>query len=293
MERISTPSRTTVSFDRYGSGPPLVLVHGGFSDHVTNWQEARPWLADRFTVWAVARRGRGGSSATAGHTVDDEASDVAAVLRRVGEPAFLLGHSYGALVALRAAARQPACVRKLVLYEPPHPQIVGEDVVARLEAFGEREDWDGLVEAFMLDVLQVPPAEVKAIRKSPFWNVWTADAPASLHDLRAAVAYSFEAARYRALDVPVLLLIGSESPRELYVTDALASILPDPRIHALVGQAHEGMTTDPAQFVEVITDFLLADPPASSAHSRTALSRGTPVAARRQRTKEPTWTAIH
>ena len=165
MERISTPSRTTVSFDRYGSGPPLVLVHGGFSDHVTNWQEARPWLADRFSVWAVARRGRGDSSATAGHTVEDEASDVAAVLRRVGEPAFLLGHSYGALVALRAAARQPASVRKLVLYEPPHPQIVGEDVVARLEAFGEREDWDGLVEAFMLDVLQVPPAEVKAIRE--------------------------------------------------------------------------------------------------------------------------------
>ena len=93
--------------------------------------------------------------------------------------------------------------------------------------------------------------------------------------------------------MPVLLLIGSESPRELYVTDALAAVLPDARIHALVGQAHEGMTTDPAQFVEVITDFLLADPPASSAHSRTALSRGTPVAARRQRTKESTWTVIH
>jgi hypothetical protein len=37
MERITGPAGTTISYDRYGSGPPLVLVHGGFSDHITNW----------------------------------------------------------------------------------------------------------------------------------------------------------------------------------------------------------------------------------------------------------------
>lgn len=258
MERISTPSGTTVSFETYGSGPPLVLVHGGFSDHVTNWQEARALLADRFTVYAVARRGRGESSATAGHTIEDEAADVAAVLRRVGEPAFLLGHSHGALCALEAAAIHPAGVRALVLYEAPHPTILEPAMVAHLERFAERGDWDGLVETFMRDLLQVPPAEVAEIRASPFWEVWTADAAATLHDLRAILRYRFEAARFRSLGAPTQLLIGGESPREIYLTDALAAVLPDARVATLDGQAHEGMTTAPALFVEAIADFLLA-----------------------------------
>lgn len=81
MQRIKTPDGTTISFDKYGSGPPLVLVHGGFSDHITNWQECKALLAERFTIYAIARRGRGDSSATEGHSVADEASDVVAVLR--------------------------------------------------------------------------------------------------------------------------------------------------------------------------------------------------------------------
>ena len=42
MERVTAPSGITVSYDRYGQGPPLVLVHGGFSDHLTNWERVRP-----------------------------------------------------------------------------------------------------------------------------------------------------------------------------------------------------------------------------------------------------------
>ena len=258
MERITTPSGATVSYDKYGSGPPLVLVHGAFSDHATNWQEVKPLLQDRFSVYAIARRGRGDSSATEGHSLEDEAADVAAVLRRVGEPALLLGHSYGARCALEAAALNPAGVRKLVLYEPPFPQLLAAGQLARLETLAERGDWDGLVQTFMLDALHVPPDEVQAIQATPFWAVWTVDAPASLHDLRALVRHRFDATRYRSLGMPVLLLIGTESPRDLYVTDALAAVLPNARILELAGQAHEGMTTAPAQFVDAICKFLLA-----------------------------------
>ncbi len=59
MERIASPTGVTISYDRRGSGPPLVLVHGGFSDHETNWALVRPHFERRFTVAAVARRGRG------------------------------------------------------------------------------------------------------------------------------------------------------------------------------------------------------------------------------------------
>jgi pimeloyl-ACP methyl ester carboxylesterase len=257
MERIGSTDGVEVSFERYGAGPPLVLVHGSFSDHATNWQEARGLLAERYTVYAVARRGRGETTATEGHGIPDEARDVAAVLKTVPGGAFLLGHSYGAQTALAAAALVPEGVRTLVLYEPPYPSLAS-GIRPRLEALADRGDWDGLVETFMRDGLQVPDAEVTAIKASPVWRVWTADAPATLGDLRALAAYSFEPETFRALAVPVVFLVGGESPRELYATDALAAVLPQARVVTLDGQAHEGMTTAPEQFVATLDRILLS-----------------------------------
>ncbi len=254
MELVTSATGVRVSYERYGTGPSLVLVHGSFSDHATNWQEIRELLAARYTVYAIARRGRGRTDATEGHSLLDEAHDVACVLETIPE-AFLLGHSYGAQTALAATALVPARVRKLVLYEPPYPSLVGP-LRPRFEAFARQGDWDGLVDAFMRDALQIPAAEVAEIRASPFWNVWTADAAATLGDLRALDGYAFDPERFGSLAMPVLFLVGSESPRALYATDALAAVLPDARIVTLAGQAHEGMTTAPEQFVAAIDAFL-------------------------------------
>ncbi|HSB14801.1 MAG TPA: hypothetical protein VLE22_10095 [Bryobacteraceae bacterium] len=71
--RIASPSEATVSFRRYGSGPPLILVYGSFSDDVTNWIFVKPILEKRFTVYAIARRDRGETDATEGHSLEDEA----------------------------------------------------------------------------------------------------------------------------------------------------------------------------------------------------------------------------
>jgi hypothetical protein len=56
--------------------------------------------------------------------------------------------------------------------------------------------------------------------------------------------------------MPVQLLVGTASPRQIYVTDALVAVLPDVRITDLEGQAHESMTTAPDQFVAAISTFL-------------------------------------
>jgi pimeloyl-ACP methyl ester carboxylesterase len=72
MRQVSSASGTLVSYDTYGSGPPLVLVHGAFSDHHTNWEFVKPLFETRFTVYAVARRGRGETPRTEGHSVGDE-----------------------------------------------------------------------------------------------------------------------------------------------------------------------------------------------------------------------------
>jgi pimeloyl-ACP methyl ester carboxylesterase len=256
MLRIPSPAGGTVSYERYGSGPPLVLVHGGFSDHRTNWELVKPFFEKQFTVHAVARRGQGQTDATEGHSLDDEGRDVAAIVQAAGEPIFLLGHSYGAQTALAAAARVPDRVRELVLYEPPSPLTIGKDALARLEALAQAGDWDRFALTFFRDGLLVPADELDQVRATELWPPIVADARASLGDVRALIRYDFQPERFRTLRIPVLLQVGTESPRDLYVTDALAAVLPDVRIEELAGQAHEGMTTAPEMYARAVARFL-------------------------------------
>ena len=256
MNRVRTPAGVTVSYDSYGSGPGLVVVHGGFSDHATNWVFVKASLEQRYTVYAVARRGRGETDATEGHSMEDEISDTAAVIASLDEPAFLLGHSYGAHVALGAAMLETDKVRKLVLYEPPHPEVFDKEVVRRLEGLASREKWDEFAETFFRDMLHVPADVLEEMRAPQTWSPIIDDARASLGDLQAITRYSFDAERFRGLNIPVMLQIGTESPRHQYATDALAAVLPDVRIEELAGQAHEAMTTAPDRYAESVSRFL-------------------------------------
>jgi pimeloyl-ACP methyl ester carboxylesterase len=257
MQTISTAAGH-VSYTVRGSGPPLVLVHGAFSDHESNWAAVIQGVRRHARVYAVARRGRGATDATVGHTLEDEARDVLAVVRAIGEPVAMVGHSYGAHCALLAAAYEPHRVTKLVLYEPAWPHLLG-NALAALQTLAAAGAWDQFAYGFFANVLQVPGEDLDALRVSADWPPIVADARASLEDLRALRAYDFDAERFRDLHVPVLLQVGSESPPEFYVTDALAAVLPDVRVETLAGQAHEGMTTAPAQFQESVLRFLHAD----------------------------------
>ena len=257
LQRLASPSGATVSYEVSGRGLPLVLVHGSFSDHETNWEFVKPLFEKRFTVYAIARRGRGETDATVGHSLEDESIDVVAVIQAIDAPVFLLGHSYGAHTALAAAAKVPDRIGKLVLYEPAWPHLVAGEAMARLEGLARAGDWEGFPMSFFRDRLLVPVEELEALRATELWPPVLADAEATLGDLRALHRYDFRAGRFRELRVPVLLQIGTESRRDLYVSDALAAVLPDVRIQELPGQAHEGMTTAPELYAENVSRFLL------------------------------------
>ena len=110
---------------------------------------------------------------------------------------------------------------------------------------------------FFRETLSVPVEALEELRATTLWPPIFADARPSLGDLRALARYDFKAKRFSRLQFPVLLQIGSESPHDLYVTDALAAILPDARIEELPGQAHEGMTTAPEMYAQALIRFLL------------------------------------
>src|SRR5262245_21414104 len=117
MDTVRSKDGTTIACDRRGDGPPVIIVGGALSDRraAANLSEA---LVGRMTAIAVDRRGRGDSGDTQPYAVDREIEDVAALIDAVGGDSFVLGHSSGAALSLRAAAAGVP-IRRLALYEPP------------------------------------------------------------------------------------------------------------------------------------------------------------------------------
>ena len=144
---------------------------------------------------------------------------------------------------MRAQRREPGAraVRKLVLYEAPRPAHACRPRRSpRWRALAAHGDWDAFSFTFFRDVIRVPVAELEALRATELWPPIVADAPASLGDLRALSAQLPAPARFRGLPMPVCLQVGTESRHELYVTDALAAVLPHARLQELTGAGARG-----------------------------------------------------
>jgi len=92
---------------------PLVLTHGMW-DHARSFAVFAPLLADRFRVIAVDARGHGDSAWAGAYSWFTDVLDVINVLRWVGRPAVLVGHSKGGGQATDAARAVPELVTKLV-----------------------------------------------------------------------------------------------------------------------------------------------------------------------------------
>jgi pimeloyl-ACP methyl ester carboxylesterase len=105
-----------------GDGDPVVLVHGSASDYRT-WQSQLDDLGDDYRVIAYSRRYHWPNAPIpddADYSMREHVDDLAALLGSIdASPVHLIGHSYGAFVALLLALRAPGSVRTLVLAEPP------------------------------------------------------------------------------------------------------------------------------------------------------------------------------
>src|SRR5918994_4552239 len=235
------------------------MVHGTAADH-SRWGPVLPALEERFTVYAVDRRGRGGSGDSDEYAVEREFEDIAAVVDSLGEPVNLLGHSYGALVALEAALLTRN-VGKLVLYDPGI-ELAGEkiyppEVIERLEALLEAGDRDGVVATTMREVAGLPPETVEYMRSQPAWQARVAAAHTIPRELRAVKAYRLDAERFGDLGVPTLVMSGGDSPVALgKAGEAVDETLPDSRIVVMAGQGHAAMDTGTDLFTTEVFRFV-------------------------------------
>jgi len=106
------------------AGPPAVMLHGLLLGSVASWYfTAAPALARDHRVLLYDLRGHGKSERVpSGYDVATMSRDLACLTADdVAEPLDLIGHSFGALVALRFALDNPGRVRRLVLVEAPLP----------------------------------------------------------------------------------------------------------------------------------------------------------------------------
>ncbi|WP_052229773.1 alpha/beta fold hydrolase [Streptomyces sp. CT34] len=106
-----------VEYDRTGTGPGLVLVHGTGATR-EQWLPLTEAVADRFTVVAPDYSGSGGTTDHGGPlTLADLADEVLAAADHAGLESFhLVGHSLGAAIATHLAGSHPGRVRSLVLH---------------------------------------------------------------------------------------------------------------------------------------------------------------------------------
>ena len=146
--------------------PRVLLVHGSVVNGDATWAAQRP-LAERFELVVPNRRGF-----PPGPDVDSvDYEDEAVWFEQFLEPGtHLVGHSYGGVIALLAAARRPERLRSLTVIEPPALGIARGNPAADTFAAGAKRLWeDGSrePEAFLRGFLTAVNAPIPAGELSP------------------------------------------------------------------------------------------------------------------------------
>ena len=257
MDKVTSNDGTAIACRRGGSGAPLVLVHGTSASRM-RWSRVLTMLEANFTVYAMDRRGRGDSGDTLPYSIEREFEDVAALVESIGAPVHLLGHSYGAICALEASLHVRN-LRSLVLYEPPMPTPGTHPAapLAKLEAALAAGDRESVLAIFFKEMNGMPQAQFEQFKALPEWQARLAAAHTLPREIGAVDRYRFDGARFAGLKVPVMLMLGGDSPPYFSAAiDMLAAALPHARKVVLPGQRHVAMDTAPELFVREVLAFL-------------------------------------
>jgi pimeloyl-ACP methyl ester carboxylesterase len=257
-------------YELSGSGEPLVLVHGSWGDHHV-WDAVVGSLAESFRVLAYDRRGHSASERPAGQgSVFEDADDLAGLIDELGlAPAHVVGNSFGAAITLRAATRHPDAFRSLAAHEPPlFPLLAGtafepalEEVQRRIDAVVqllERDDQEGAAKLFA-DTIAVGPGAWEEQLTPQVREVFIANAPTFLDEVRDPDALQMDLDALVAFDKPALLSSGTESaPFFAPVADMIAQRLPRSQRVTIDGANHVPHLSVPQRYVDLVSTFAQA-----------------------------------
>ena len=254
----------TVAYRRAGSGPPLLLLHGGWSDGRA-WTPQLDGLSDAFDVIAWDAPGCGGSDdPPEGTDLDGYADTVTGLMGALGlRRAHLGGLSAGSVLALGVYRRHAERVSSLVLagaYAGWKGSLPPEEVaarVARIAAELERpaDEWiDDHLPGFFAgevaaDTVELVRTMMREVRPAGTRRMLAAFADADLRDVLPSI------------DVPTLLLYGAEDVRApRAVGEAMHGAIPGSRLVLVPGAGHDVALEAPEAFDAEIRRFLRSVP---------------------------------
>jgi pimeloyl-ACP methyl ester carboxylesterase len=268
-QRVTSADGTEIAVTVTGAGPPLVVCPGSLAT-ARDWQLVARALAPRMTTYALDRRGHGTSGDDPEYSLEREQDDVAAVaglaVAAHDEALTLLGHSYGALIALELARRLPAGIPpgRLVLYEPPLAleSLVGGPALDEYARAVSADDPDRALAIGLREFVGMPDDAIAVMRQQPIWVRLSGMTPGWTREIRALDEFVADLAGdlswYGTLSIPVLLLLGELSPPWLTAASRrLARSLPDVTVAELPGQAHDAHIFAPTAVADQIARFAL------------------------------------
>jgi pimeloyl-ACP methyl ester carboxylesterase len=158
---LATKGKLTVDYAEQGAGPAVVLLHSSVSGN-RQWRALSDDLSDRYRVLAVNLFGYGETTPWPDNTSQSLYAQASLVLSLPGigeEKMHVVGHSFGAAVAMKLALMLGHRVEKLVLIEPNPFNLLKQEgrsgafleiraLRDHVKCFGSVGDWDPVAARF-------------------------------------------------------------------------------------------------------------------------------------------------
>jgi len=243
-----------------GTGPSVLLIHGGAEDVGMLGAQAEAIAARGFRVIWYDRRGTGGSTRSdwPGGGADQHADDAAGLLRSLDAlGAIVLGFSSGAVIALALAARHPEVASQVIAWEPAAIGMLpgGAEMHAAMVAPMDEHlaahpgDWVGAFHV-MLAVISDGQADLD----DPAVKLMEANAEAALRDDGPLITTrSFQAGELPGGLVTVAVS-GQANALHAEIADRVAELIQEKPLVVAAADHHEVYLSAP----EVLADFLAA-----------------------------------
>jgi pimeloyl-ACP methyl ester carboxylesterase len=251
-----------------GSGPGVVCIHSNASSS-TQWRGLMDRLSATHHLLAPDSYGSGKSPdwhSDREIRLQDEVDFIEPVFELAGSPLTIIGHSYGAAVALMAALTHRDRVNALILYEPTLFSLVGE-------VSSEANGVNGIVNAVQASgaALETGDNDEAAKHFIDYWmgeGSWAAtplqrkpSITASIVNVRrwayALMTEPTPVAAFAPLKIPVLYMLGEASPESAHaVARVLIPALQNVRVVSFPGLGHMAPISHPESINGEIARFL-------------------------------------
>lgn len=258
-----------LNVDRYGDGPPVMLLHG-FTGSRSTWLGLARALSGEFTTYAVDLVGHGRSAspmAVERYAMARAVDDLAGLLRALGhERATWLGYSLGGRTVLQVAVRRPEVVSALILEgaspglptdEERRARVSADERLARMLEQDGVEAFTDYWEALPLWESQqrtLTPATRQALRQQRLAQ----RAVGLANSLRGmgTGAQEWVGDRLAAIGVPVLLIAGSLDAKYSAIAREMETAIPEASLRLIDDAGHATHLERPEAFSAAVLEFL-------------------------------------